>query len=179
MYAKLKYTILVLFLTGFIAYLCLIYCPTMNEFGAFDFEFNFCLVLGIIVVVFFFLPRNLKVRNKFVVLLAMLASIFLLIIEADLYSKQLKIEREYTVIDEYQKIPCEKMNRRFLSDLNNGDLKYFNYGIFYPVNMLRNSKRNNIEDFYLGCEIYGNRGCYNSLVERYLDSIKTKTRLRE
>lgn len=81
--------------------------------------------------------------------------------------KSLQINKIYA---EYAEIEtCEEMKKRFETDLKNGEIKYFQFGIGYDNELEKTLKnRYNIETFGMGCTIQPEIECYNQLVNEYL-----------
>ncbi len=64
---------------------------------------------------------------------------------------------------------CEEMEKRFSTDLKNGEIKYFQFGIGYDIELEKTLKRKyDIETFGMGCTIQSEMECYNELVNNYL-----------
>ncbi len=72
--------------------------------------------------------------------------------------------------DEYYELEtCGKMEKRFAADLQNGKIKYFQFGIGYDVELEKIlEKKYDIEMFGMGCMIQSEFECYNKLVNEYL-----------
>ncbi|MCF8714481.1 hypothetical protein JM658_06510 [Joostella atrarenae] len=78
------------------------------------------------------------------------------------------IERYEKTLTEYHELSCEQMNKRFANDLKNDELKYFSGGFAGTGNLTQNLKKYDVENFDLGCTLYGNLMCYSELVSEYL-----------
>ena len=75
-----------------------------------------------------------------------------------------KIYAEYSEIE-----TCEEMEKRFTTDLNNGEIKYFQFGIGYDIELAKTLKEKyKIESIGMGCTIQSEYDCYNKLVNEYL-----------
>lgn len=75
-----------------------------------------------------------------------------------------QINKRYAEIE-----TCEEMEKRFATDLKNGEIKYFQFGIGYDIELEKTLKdRYNIETFGMGCTIQSEKECYNKLVNKYL-----------
>ncbi len=75
-----------------------------------------------------------------------------------------KIYYEYSEID-----TCEEMEKRFLTDLKNEQIIYFQFGIGYDIELAKTLKEKyNIESIGMGCTIQREKECYNKLVIEYL-----------
>ena len=71
---------------------------------------------------------------------------------------------EYTELE-----TCEEMETRFASDLKNGEIKYFQFGIGYDMELEKALKdKYEIETFGMGCTIRSEMICYNELVNAHL-----------
>ena len=69
----------------------------------------------------------------------------------------------------YELKTCEEMENRFTTDLKNGEIKYFQFGIGFDIELekiLKNKYK--IETFGMGCTIQSEMICYNNLVNDYL-----------
>ncbi|AQS94014.1 hypothetical protein BXQ17_08030 [Polaribacter sp. BM10] len=78
---------------------------------------------------------------------------------------------------EYSEIKtCEGMEKRFLKDLQNGEIKYFQFGIGYDIKLHKILENEyNIEMFGMGCMIQSKFECYNKSVNKYLKESHNKT----
>ena len=64
---------------------------------------------------------------------------------------------------------CEEMEKRFALDLKNGEIKYFQFGIGYDIELEKSLKdKYGIETYGMGCTIQSEKECYNELVNNYL-----------
>ncbi len=80
----------------------------------------------------------------------------------------------YAVYSEIE--TCVGMEKRFVKDLQNKEIKYFYFGIGYDVELhqiLEN--KYNIEMFGMGCMIQSKFECYNKLVYEYLKESHNKS----
>ncbi|WP_301162003.1 hypothetical protein [uncultured Winogradskyella sp.] len=71
---------------------------------------------------------------------------------------------------EYSEIEtCEEMEKRFSTDLKNGEVKYFHFGIGTLIGQNKILKDNyNIEVYSMGCLVQTEMECYNENVNDYL-----------
>lgn len=75
-----------------------------------------------------------------------------------------KIYYEYSEIE-----TCEEMEKRFSTDLKNGEIKYFQFGIGYDIGLAKTLKSAyKIQSIGMGCTIQSEKECYNELVNEYL-----------
>ena len=72
---------------------------------------------------------------------------------------------------EYSEIEnCEGMERRFATDLKNGEIKYFHFGIGTLIGQNKILKEKyNIEVYSMGCLVRKEMECYNEKVNNYLE----------
>ena len=63
---------------------------------------------------------------------------------------------------------CEEIQKRFVTDLKNNELKHFSGGFAGTGNLGENLKKYDIEHFDLGCIVSGNLMCYSKLVWEHL-----------
>ena len=72
---------------------------------------------------------------------------------------------------EYSEIEtCEEMEKRFSTDLKNGEVKYFHFGIGTLIGQNKILKDNyNIEVYSMGCLVQTEMECYNEKVNDYLE----------
>jgi len=135
-------------------------------------EFYFPVILAILLIVFFFLPKNLKIKSKFLNLTALGIGIVLVILTTQLTLDYFGMKRTEKILTEYHELDCEKITDRFTTDLVNNELKYFSFGLVGSGNLSENIKKYGIENFDLGCTVYNNFICYNKLVSNYLNEKK-------
>lgn len=71
---------------------------------------------------------------------------------------------------EYSEIEtCEEMEKRFSTDLKNGEIIYFQFGIGYDIELAKTLKEKyKIQTIGMGCTIQSEKECYNKLVNEYL-----------
>ncbi|CAM1349458.1 MULTISPECIES: hypothetical protein [Tenacibaculum] len=64
---------------------------------------------------------------------------------------------------------CEEMEKRFSTDLKNGEIVYFQFGIGYDIELAKTLKEKyKIQSIGMGCTIQSEYECYNKLVNEYL-----------
>ncbi|WP_073153661.1 FEKKY domain-containing protein [Mesonia phycicola] len=64
---------------------------------------------------------------------------------------------------------CEEMEKRFLTDLKNEEIVYFQFGIGYDIELAKTLKEKyKIQSIGMGCTIKSEYECYNKLVNEYL-----------
>src|SRR5690554_1414759 len=124
MYSKLKYIILTILLLGI-------------GFGIFSYlkigEYNLHLfflplILVGITIIFFFLPRSLKMKSKLLTFSALGISIAILIFSLTLTFAHFSNQRNYShflMMKDYYELSCEKMEERFHKDKKNNEIKFF------------------------------------------------------
>ncbi len=72
---------------------------------------------------------------------------------------------------------CSKMEQRFKTDLENGEIKYFQMGFEYDIEFEKTLKdKPQIEVIGMECTMYHSMSCYNDLVQIYFEKINQKTK---
>lgn len=170
MYAKLKYIILVFLLIGL--GLTIFNYSKLSEYEPFS-KFISPLVLFTLLIIFFFLPRSLKMKNITLTLTAFGIGIIFSIISAFSTFEYFDSERRNKVYGEYSGLGCAEMEKKFASDLENNELKYFSGGMFYNKNFGKELDKLGIEEFYQGCIIIVDFECYRNLLEEHLKKEKS------
>jgi hypothetical protein len=165
MYAKLKYIILSILILG-IGFGIFSYLNLKDN--GYQTEFYLPAMLGGLTIVFYFLPRELKMKSRILTFSALGIAIIALLLTINFTSIHYSIERDVKILTEYQELNCEEMNKRFTTDLRNDELKYFSGGFGGTGNLTTNLKKYNVENFDLGCTLYGNLMCYSDLVSEHL-----------
>lgn len=81
--------------------------------------------------------------------------------------ESVQINKKYA---EYSEIKtCNEMEKRFLVDLKNEEIFYFQFGIGYDIELAKTlMKKYKIESIGMGCLIQPEMECYNQLVNNYL-----------
>lgn len=171
MYAKLKYIILTLLLLGIgLGVFSYLKHEVHEYFGYYVFlpEFYLPVILAGLLILFFFLPRSLKMNSRLLTFSALGVSILLLLITLNFTLTHFSQVRYGKMMGEYSALNCEEMNNRFEQDLANNELKYFSFGLGGSGNLTNNLKKYNIQNYDLGCIIRNNLECYSNLVAEYL-----------
>jgi hypothetical protein len=165
MYKKLKYIILTIFIlgTGFgvYSYLNISYIEFQTEFYP-------AIFLAGLIIIFYFLPRMLKMKNRILTLSALGIAIVFLLLTISMTLTHFSNKRYENVLTEYSELSCEEMKNRFETDLESDELKHFSGGIAGTGNLEKNLRKYNIEHFNLGCMVSGNLMCYSEFVSKYL-----------
>ncbi len=164
MHVKLKNIILTLTLIGIA--LGVFSYSKMYEF--FYQEFYFPAILAILLIIFLFLPKDLKTKSKFLNLTALGIGIVFLTLTTQLTLDYFGMKRTERILTEYHELDCEKITDRFTTDLAKNEVKYFSSGLVGSGNLSENIKKYGVENFDLGCMVYDNLNCYNELVSNYL-----------
>jgi hypothetical protein len=108
---------------------------------------------------------NMRIYTRRIILGAIfIISVFLLLI---FINKQIQVNRFNKVVSEYLQINNYlEAKDLFERDLENNELKYFTYGMFYNKSYYRKLKRKyNLEIFHMGCIIEGRLSKYNFYIE--------------
>ncbi|WP_299611299.1 hypothetical protein [uncultured Aquimarina sp.] len=81
--------------------------------------------------------------------------------------ENVQINKKYAQYSEIKS--CEEMEKRFLTDLEKGELQYFHFGLGSVIGMEDIMKSNyGIEYHPMGCLLRTEMECYNKLVNEYL-----------
>ena len=108
--------------------------------------------------------------NRYYIVKQVFISVFLLVNIAygiKYYSMFLRDQK----INFYSEITtCDQMKLQFQEDVKNNEIKYFNFGIAggFEGKEYHPEKGIYIDNFGLGCLIFGEFQCYNRLVDEYL-----------
>ncbi len=169
MYTKLKYIILSLLIIG-IGLLIFNYI-NLSEYDTFS-KFYPPIILIILTIIFFFLPRKLKTENKKLPFTGLGIAIIFLGISIISTLEYLDEERMNKVFYDYSQLECDQLKDKFNSDLKKNDLKFFSGGMFYNKLLGEILKENGIEEYFQGCLINSDFDCYSELVAQYLKKEK-------
>ena len=171
MYSKLKYIILTILLAGigFGIFSYLKFSDYGNDYVNFiQSEYLLPTILSGLIVIFFFLPRHLKQKNRILTFSTLGISVINLILCLNLTLNYFSIQRTSNLLSEYKSLNCEQMDKRFEKDLENDELKYFSFGLVGSGNLTNNLEKYNVENLDLGCLVDNNLLCYNDLVNEHL-----------
>ena len=144
------------------------YALTETSFDPIELKYSkWFFAIGILCVGIYFFNKNLRniitkiMFGAFGICLALNLFLYIQIYES------VQIQKRY---DEYYELEtCEKMEKRFATDLQNGEIKYFQFGIGYDVELEKILKKKyDIEMFGMSCMIQSEFECYNKLVYKYL-----------
>jgi hypothetical protein len=81
----------------------------------------------------------------------------------------INLQRQNRISEYYELTTCKEMETRFTTDLKNGEMKYFFFGIGYDIEFAKIlDDKYNIETFGMGCMIQSEMICYNDLLNEYL-----------
>ena len=144
------------------------YALTEASFDPIELKYSkWFFAIGILCVGIYFFNKNLRnIMTKimfgvFGICLALNLFLFIQIYES------VQIQKRYA--EYYELETCERMEKRFTRDLQNGEIKYFQFGIGYDVELEKIlEKKYDIEMFGMGCIIQSEFECYNKLVDKYL-----------
>lgn len=79
------------------------------------------------------------------------------------------VQRQKRLAEYYDLETCTKMENRFLTDLKNEELKYFQFGMGFDLELQKTLKsKYGIESYGMGCIVQSEFDCYNELVNNYL-----------
>lgn len=165
MYSKLKYIILTITLFG-IGFGIYSYFNLSDN--GYQTEFYLPVILVGLIIIFFFLPRSLKMKSRILTFSALGIAIMCLLMTINLTLNHFSIERYEKTLTAYGELSCEQMSKQFAIDLKNDELKYFSFGLVGSGNLTKNLKKYDIQNFDLGCIIRGNLICYSELISEHL-----------
>jgi len=111
-------------------------------------------------------------KSKKLTLTALGIGILFFIISAFSTFEYFDMERRNKIFGEYSGLECAEMEKKFASDLENNELKYFTGGMFYNEKFGKELNKLGIEEFYQGCIIYVSFECYRDLLEEHLKKEK-------
>ena len=151
------------------------YALTETSFDPIELKYSkWFFAIGILSVGIYFFNKNLKkiitkiMFGAFGICLALNLFLFIQIYES------VQLQKRYA--EYYELETCEKMEKRFETDLQNSEVKYFQFGIGYDVKLEQIlEKKYDIEMFGMGCMIQSEMECYNELVNEYLKEKHKKT----
>ncbi|MCG2432126.1 hypothetical protein [Aequorivita xiaoshiensis] len=123
--------------------------------------------IGILSIgLYYFLKKWRKVLPKIMIGAFGICLALNLYIVVQIY-ESVQIQKRLTEYSELE--TCGEMEKRFASDLKNGEIKYFQFGFGYDMELDKTLKKKyGIETFGMGCTIYSEMICYNELVNTYL-----------
>ncbi len=124
-------------------------------------------IIGFISLGLYFLAKDWRKVLTKIMLYAFSIS---LILSVYLSYQYYEWNKHYEILNEYEQIAtCEKLKERFATDLENSELKYFQFGFGFDIELQRSLKNKyGIESFGMGCLVDMKMECYNDLVNNYL-----------
>lgn len=165
MYIKLKYIIVsILLIKVGLAIFC--YFKFYQEL--YLYEFHLPSILTGLIIVFFFLPRNLKIKNNLLTFSALGISILSFFIILNLTLTNFYHESIGRMLNEYRALNCLQMENRFYEDQKNNELKFFHFNSFYVDSLNVELKKYGITYYGMGSLYQENFNCYNKFVADYL-----------
>ena len=168
MKTKTKYILLLLSVFGFAL---LIFNSVMMQYWYnVRLELNISQVLFAIGLLCFglylFVENWQKVLTKIMIGAFGICLIFNLHIWTEYYKS---VQRQNRLAEYYELDTCTKMKDRFLIDLENQELKFFQFGIGSDWELHKTlESKYGIEAFGMGCSVQYEFECYNELVKNYL-----------
>ncbi|WP_459209652.1 FEKKY domain-containing protein [Aquimarina rhabdastrellae] len=122
--------------------------------------------LGVLCIVCYYpLKRWKKVITKIMLVGFGISFILNLSVTFQIYEFK-RIQKKLSIYRDLE--TCEEMENRFLIDLKNDEIKFFQFGIGYDEELEKSLKKYNIESFGMGCIIQWKMICYNNLVDDYI-----------
>ena len=163
---RTKYSILIISITGFIL---LVY----NSVKWLYWELELLLISKILFAIGFIsfaLYFQAKDWRRILTKIMAVSFSLTLIIGVFLFYQHYALQQHYAILSEYEQIDtCDGLKERFKVDLENNELKYFDYGMFGNVELQKKlRKKYKIESFGMGCIVDMKESCYNKLVNEYL-----------
>ncbi|MGY5353648.1 FEKKY domain-containing protein [Wenyingzhuangia sp. IMCC45467] len=130
--------------------------------------------IGVLSIGIFFLSK--KLRNLLITL-AISGFTICLILNISLSIQIFESVRIGKIYAEYGELDtCEKMEKRFATDLKNKKIKYFQCLTSFNPELEKILKNEyNIETFGMNCETESEKECYNKLVKKYLKKEHNKS----
>ena len=124
-------------------------------------------LLGLISLGLYFVLKNWR-NGLTKIMIAMFGICLILNIYA--FSEYYKIVRIQNTMAEYYELKtCGEMKNRFETDLKNGEIKYFQFGIATDLELQKTLKtKYGIESYGMGSLVQSEFDCYNDLVNNYL-----------
>lgn len=140
------------------------------------YRYNFKLDLEISKILYFFGLVSVGIYfftekyRKFLIRIMIITFGVSLLLNIYPFTENLRIILKQNRLSEYYELEtCEKMEKRFITDLNKNEIKYFHFGIASISGMSEIMESNyNIEYFSMGCLLRSEMECYNELVYKYL-----------
>lgn len=124
------------------------------------------ILIGILGFIIYLITKDNKKIKKVVI------GLFILSLSINSYAGFYKyqINRTNKLLAEYYDLrTCEEMENRFATDLKNGEIKYFQFGIGTNMELQKTLKtKYGIQSYGLGCLVQSKMNCYNNLVNKYL-----------
>ena len=168
MKSKIKYLLLTLGITGII----LLVFNSIELWYWYEIKLELeiskiLFIIGIIAFVLYF--KKEKWRNFLTKIMIGTFSVCL-VLNISLFTEYYKnVQRQNRISEYYVLKTCKEMETRFKTDLKNGEMKYFFFGIGYDIEFAKIlDDKYNIETFGMGCMIQSEMICYNDLLNEYL-----------
>lgn len=174
MYAKLKYIILTILM---IKIGLAIFCYFKFYQGLYLYEFHLPTILTGLIIIFFFLPRNLKIKNNLLTFFTLGITVFSFIIILNLTLTNFYHESINRMLNEYRALSCEQMENRFYEDKKNEEIKFFHFNSFYVDSLNVELKSYGVTYYGMGSLYQENFNCYNKLVVDHLKDNNAHTEL--
>ncbi len=168
MKSKTKYLLLILSIVGLS--LMIFNNVKMYYWASIIEELEFAKIsfaIGILSLGLYYLVKKWRNRLTKIMIIAFGVCLVLNLYLTAEYYKSIQIQNR---LSEYSKFDtCEEMEKRFATDLKDGKLKYFSFGLISDNELTKRMKTNfGIDNFNLGCTVYSEKICYNKLVENHI-----------
>ena len=123
--------------------------------------------IGILCIGLYFLNKNWRNLISKVMIGAFGISLLLNLYIVPRVYRTVQLNKVYFEYSELE--TCEEMEKRFSTDLKNGEIVYFQFGIGYDIDLAKTLKEKyKIQSIGMGCTIQSEYECYNKLVNEYL-----------
>ena len=168
MTSKTKYIILALAISAF-GTLIFISNESYSPYSII-FKFEYSRIIFGIGVILFVLYNYVRKWPKIFGRLMIYTFGTCLVLNIYLVTEYYQMKQSRITLSEYLKLrTCDMMENRFATDLKNGEIKYFQFGMGTDLQLQKTLKaKYGIESFGMGCCGLPNMECYNNLVNEYL-----------
>tara|TARA_R110002126_G_scaffold289763_2_gene445426 strand:- start:846 stop:1379 length:534 start_codon:yes stop_codon:yes gene_type:complete len=165
---KLKTSIIVIILSSLGIYLLFsnLDVRDINNFNLLKNISAILIIIGIIGFIIYLIAKESRAIRNIII------GLFIISLTINSYVGYYKYQMNKTnkILSEYYELKtCKEMETRFESDLKKGEVKYFQFGIGYDIELAKLlNEKYKIETFGMGCMIQSEIICYNNLVNDYL-----------
>lgn len=165
---KLKTSIIIIILSSLGMYLLFsnFDVRNINNFNLLLNISGVLIIIGIFGFIIYLISKKSRKIKKIVIVLLIIS----LAINSYVRFYKYQIDKTNEILSEYYELKtCAAMENRFLTDLKNEELKYFQSGIGTNLELQKTLKtKYEIESYGMGCLLPSKFDCYNKLVNIYL-----------